>query len=750
MLIICHDDWLANVQPLVDHKNAIGIPTTAVGVSTIGNDSASIKSHIQGVYNDGGLSFVLLVGDAGEVATPYASGGSSDPSYALLAGGDNYPDIMVGRFSAQTAAQVDTQVLRTIEYEQLPAGGPDWFKKGTGIGSTGGPGDDGELDWEHIENIRADLLGYGFTEVDQIYAPGALASDVTSALNSGRGVVNYCGHGGITSWTTTGFSNTNINALTNDNMLPVIFSVACVNGKFDGYTCFGETWLRATHVSEPTGAVGVYASSINQSWDPPMAAQDESADLLVAEAYFSFGGLCFAGSCLMMDEYNADGEEIYDTWIVFGDPSLRVFGQAQPHGMRVSPTSGLNSSGPVGGPFTPDSIEYTLENLGDTPLDYEVSASQPWVSITDGVGSLGAYASTTVTVSINSQADSLGGGNYDDTAQFTNTTNGDGNTTRSISLQIGAPAAIYSFNMDTNPGWTISAGNEWAYGDPTGEGGYYHGNPDPDDGATGTNVYGVNLNGDYSTTAGGPYYLTTGPMDLTGYEEVTLKFQRWLNCDYTPYVSVTVEASNNATDWVLIWDNSTAAITDNSWGLFTYDISAVADDQGTVYVRWSYEVDSWAYAYSGWNIDDVEIWGMGGEPPPTCDDGILNQGEDLIDCGGPCPPCECLLDTDCDDGVYCNGGESCDDYGECMAGAYPCGDDQWCREDISWCVPHGDGDFDYDNYVDLYDFAMFQACFGHESYGDCGPGNMTGTSEMIDLNDFALFREALRGPVSAP
>ncbi len=25
--------------------------------------------------------------------------------------------------------------------------------------------------------------------------------------------------------------------------------------------------------------------------------------------------------------------------------------------------------------------------------------------------------------------------------------------------------------------------------------------------------------------------------------------------------------------------------------------------------------------------------------PATCDDGILNQGEEGIDCGGPCPPC---------------------------------------------------------------------------------------------------------------
>ena len=59
-----------------------------------------------------------------------------------------------------------------------------------------------------------------------------------------------------------------------------------------------------------------------------MCAQDETVDLLLDEAYFSFGALCFAGSCQMMDEYGYDGVEMYDTWHVFGDPSVRVYGTA--------------------------------------------------------------------------------------------------------------------------------------------------------------------------------------------------------------------------------------------------------------------------------------------------------------------------------------------------------------------------------------------------------------------------------------
>ncbi len=324
MLIIAHDAWIANVQPLAAHHTARGIDTTVVGVSTIGNNATAIKNYIQNVYNSSDLAFVLLVGDSSHVATPTASGGSSDPSYAKLAGSDDYPDILIGRFSAESAADVDTQVERTMAYETTPVYDEPWFRHATGIASTEGPGDDGEDDDEHMDNIRTDLLGYGYTTVDQFYGYGASSSQVATALNAGRGLINYTGHGSRTAWSTTGFSVSNVNSLTNVGMLPFIFDVACVNGQFAGGDCFAEAWLRATHNGAPTGAVGIYASSINQSWDPPMAAQDECVDLLVAESYVSFGALCFAGSSLMMDEYGANGVEMYDTWHVFGDPALPV------------------------------------------------------------------------------------------------------------------------------------------------------------------------------------------------------------------------------------------------------------------------------------------------------------------------------------------------------------------------------------------------------------------------------------------
>jgi len=325
MMIICYHDFMAAMQPLVDWKLQEGMPTELIDVSVIGNTTNAIKSTIQAAYDAGGLAFVLLVGDGTQVVSNHVNSGASDPTYALLAGTDRYPEILVGRFSAETVAQVQTQVARTVTYEKEPMAGGAWYPKGTGVASNQGPGDDGEYDYQHIDNIRTKLMNYGYTYVDQIYDPNGTATMVTNALNEGRTIINYCGHGSQTSWGSTGFNNNNVNALVNDNKLPFIFSVACVNGQFEGATCFAEAWLRASHNGVPTGAIATYMSSVNQGWNPPMCAEDAADDLLVQDVKHTFGALCYNGSCQMMDEYgSSSGGNEFLNWHVFGDPSLLV------------------------------------------------------------------------------------------------------------------------------------------------------------------------------------------------------------------------------------------------------------------------------------------------------------------------------------------------------------------------------------------------------------------------------------------
>jgi len=274
MLIITYDDFWDEMMPFYEWKIMKGIPTEMINVSEIGNAN-DIATYIDTYYHTEGLTFVLLVGDDNQVPTLYLSSYACDPGYSYVEGSDHYPDLFVGRFSAETPNDLITQIERSVEYEKTPQGGAEWYHKGTGVASDLGPGDDGEYDDEHLDNMRTDLLAYTYTGVDQIYDPYGTATMVATAVNDGRSIINYCGHGSITSWGSTGFSNSHVNQLVNDNMLPFIVSVACYNGAFDGATCFAEAWMRATNNGEPTGSIANFMSAKSQGWNPPMDAQDE-------------------------------------------------------------------------------------------------------------------------------------------------------------------------------------------------------------------------------------------------------------------------------------------------------------------------------------------------------------------------------------------------------------------------------------------------------------------------------------------
>jgi len=246
--------------------------------------------------------------------------------------------------------------------------------------------------------------------------------------------------------------------------------------------------------------------------------------------------------------------------------------------------------------------------------------------------------------------------------------------------------------MDSNPGWSTEG--SWAFGQPTGGG---SGNHDPTSGHTGSNVYGYNLNGDYTNNL--PVrYLTTTAIDCSNLTGVELRFWQWLGVESSYFDHANLQVSNNGSDWTMLWENGTATIDDSSWSQEVFDISAVADEESTVYVRWAMGPTDGSSTYAGWNIDDLEIWAVvwgGGE---SCTNGIQDPGEDRIDCGGPCPPCDCTSDGECDNATYCDGAETCDAYGTCRSGApVDCPDDglycngtEFCDEDGEACASTGD------------------------------------------------------------
>jgi hypothetical protein len=109
-----------------------------------------------------------------------------------------------------------------------------------------------------------------------------------------------------------------------------------------------------------------------------------------------------------------------------------------PPTMLVSNNAGLSSSGVAGGPFTSSGQQYGLQATTGS-VGYVINATPSWPSWLTASAMSGTLTTspTYVSISMNySAANSLAAGTYTVSITFTNTTNGQGNTTRTATLKV--------------------------------------------------------------------------------------------------------------------------------------------------------------------------------------------------------------------------------------------------------------------------------------------------------------------------
>jgi hypothetical protein len=335
MLIICPENFKTSIEPLAEWRIQTGISTEIVNAEQFGNADAIYTFVKNYYYSNGNLAYLLLVGDAKQVPTFQYAYGASDNYYSYLAGNDHYPDILVGRFSAESVQDVEIQVERTLEYEKNPATDDAWLTTAIGIGSTLSPGDDGESDFQHIRNLLKEVKTTSYKQTNEFFdgsqgdgdADGNPSTDkINEKINQGTGVIFYAGHGSPNSMATGSITKDVVENLSNKGKYPIIWSAACENGNFADRYCIAEAWLRANKNSEPTGAIAALMASGSQTSYPPMEAQDKIAGLMSnpKEELSTMGAISIKGMMSMNDIYGSAGYETTDTWILFGDPSLRI------------------------------------------------------------------------------------------------------------------------------------------------------------------------------------------------------------------------------------------------------------------------------------------------------------------------------------------------------------------------------------------------------------------------------------------
>lgn len=334
MLIVCVDEYLEELAPLVEWKNISGRPTKIVPVSETGTLD-NLKNYLKNYYQENPeLTYVLLVGEHSTLP-PYSIGydSKSDNYYGKYEGNDDYEEVIIGRLPVTNEADATVQVNKIIHYERDINENDTWLSKCSGVAADEGDGRGhfGEADYEHIDFVCDTLMHYTYTDITKHYAwiNNPTAASMVNDFSQGLGIINYCNHGEPTGWAVASFNNNNVHQLTNDNKLPVIWSVACNNGQFDVQECFGEAWMRATNPNTGvgTGAIGGMFSWIAQPWIPPMYGQDEMIAILTewrSNYKHTLGGASINGSMYILDVCPDDFGSTHNTWLLFGDPSMMM------------------------------------------------------------------------------------------------------------------------------------------------------------------------------------------------------------------------------------------------------------------------------------------------------------------------------------------------------------------------------------------------------------------------------------------
>ena len=604
----------AKMTEFISAKTAQGFTVSTYSVPP-GTSNSVIKSYIEGLY--GGAAppdYILLVGDSNTI--PHWTGGGAgsphtDLNYVCMDGGsDWYPDIAIGRFPVDDGAELTDVVDKTLSFDAGQYADSEYTSRACFMASV----DNYQIS-EGTHNYVIDThMDPNDIVSDRLYQVtyGATTQDVRDSFNDGRLFGVYSGHGDTYYWADgPPFHQSDVNNLTNYQMYSWVLSFACITGTYTVDECFMETWLLAAD----KGAIAAWGSSVNSYWTEDDVLEKRLFDVLFFDGIRELGLLYNATKMVYLGEMGSGSttRRYFEMYNHLGDPALVI-----PYGisaLRVTPSSAFESGGQAGGPFTPESKTYTLTNEAEYDIDYSVALESgvSWLTLSGPLtGTLASAATTDIAATINANADLLPNGFYSDTIRFTNLTDGIGDTSRAVTLQVGVPTLQYQWSLDSDPGW--SATGNWAFGQPSGGGGE-HGNPDPTGGHTGNNVLGYNLGGDYPNDMP-QQHLTSGAIDCSDLSLVSLKFWRHLNVEEPSYDHAYVRVSNDGSSWTTVWENG-GEITDNAWTEVEYDISSVADGQPAVYLRWTMGTTDGSYRFSGWNIDDIEIFGLEGSGGET-------------------------------------------------------------------------------------------------------------------------------------
>ena len=249
------------------------------------------------------------------VATPYGIV-ASDNQYVDVAGNDGVPEMAIGRLPVVTSEELYAYIKKMAAYE---ASGGEWTKKV--IMAADNPDNGG--DFHKTSDEVADMIPASYS-VDKVYlyddSLNETREKLLKGINAGAMLLNYIGHGFYNGLADGLLLTSDLDSITNPDMLPVMTAMTCIVGRFSlpGYDVFGEYLV----LKEDGGAIAAWAPS-GLSLNNLAKVLDEGfvqASLVEGEKVL--------GDAIIraLQKYSMSGNEKYimDIYILLGDPALRM------------------------------------------------------------------------------------------------------------------------------------------------------------------------------------------------------------------------------------------------------------------------------------------------------------------------------------------------------------------------------------------------------------------------------------------
>ena len=350
-IIITHNHFIQDVQSLADHRAQQGLRTKIVDVQNIYDEfnhgilnPKAIREFLDYAYHNWqppAPTYVFLIGDTNidvknkpnfvptqPIQIPGYGSGASDHQFVTFRGEDSFPDMFIGRMPANNRVDLRIFIERTINYETSPPVG-SWHKRLLMLA-----GADLRFHWQTSQLISHNQLT-GRYETQRIYAPHTsepIFSDdstltpigrrVIDGFNDGASIVNYIGHGGGGIWASSrmlDFQDPEQN-LTNISQLPLVISMTCYTGSFDGdKNSLAEELLR----SENGGAIAVIAATSIGLLDGDYYLNAEIFDAIFNKQIYNFGAILAQAKTQFLIN-TPRFLDLAEVFTLFGDPATHL------------------------------------------------------------------------------------------------------------------------------------------------------------------------------------------------------------------------------------------------------------------------------------------------------------------------------------------------------------------------------------------------------------------------------------------